>query len=29
LYSIFREGEPEIAKRDKRVRQRRGELVAS
>jgi len=29
LYSLFREGEPEIAKRDKRVRQRRGELVAS
>jgi preprotein translocase subunit SecF len=29
LYSVFREGEPEIAKRDKRVLQRRGELVAS
>ncbi|PZQ91529.1 MAG: protein translocase subunit SecF [Leifsonia xyli] len=28
LYSLFREGEPEIAKRDKRVLQRRGELVA-
>ncbi len=29
LYSLFREGEPEIAKRDKRVRQRRGELQAA
>ncbi len=29
LYSVFREREPEIAKRDKRVLQRRGELVAS
>ncbi|MCS0498174.1 protein translocase subunit SecF [Protaetiibacter mangrovi] len=29
LYSVFREGEPEIAKRDKRVRQRRGETVAA
>lgn len=29
LYSIFREHEPLIAKRDARVRQRRGDLVAS
>ena len=27
LYSLFREGEPEIAKRDKRVLQRRGDAV--
>jgi hypothetical protein len=26
---VFRQGEPEISKRDKRVLQRRGELVAS
>ncbi len=29
LYSVFREREPEIAKRDKRVLQRRGELQAA
>jgi preprotein translocase subunit SecF len=29
LYSVFREGEAEISKRDKRVLQRRGELVSA